>query len=458
MDLVVVNGLVVTADAQFKADVLCRQGRISAIGDNLFRQGMEKIDAAGCYVLPGGIDAHVHLQMPVGDLVSTDDFGSGTAAAACGGTTTIVDFATPERGQALEEAVRLRRAEADGQAAIDYGLHLALVDDSEETLAALPGLVRAGYSSFKIYTVYDGLYLEDPAILRLLQVAAEQGVTVLVHGENRAIVDYCTQRLLQAGHSAPRYHPQARPAAAEAEGAARVMALAQVTGATLCIAHVSCEQVLEEVRRARARGQAVHAETCPHYLLLTQEEYERPGFEGAKYVLTPPLRSEVDREALWQALAAGEFQQVSTDHCPWNYAAQKERGRENFALIPNGAAGIETRLPLLWSEGVGRGRLSPEQFVQLTASGPARAFGLYPRKGVLAPGADADIVVWDPHRRLTLRAADLHQRVDYCPYEGWPVQGYPRDVFLRGRPLVRGGQFVGEPGGGRFVERSSQPA
>lgn len=457
-DLLIRNGTAVTATAVFRADLLCRDGRIAALGEHLAPDdagpaSSPVLDAAGCYVLPGGVDAHVHLQMPVGELVSCDDFASGTVAAACGGTTTVVDFATQERGQPLEQAVTRRRAEADGQVAVDYTLHLAVTDASDETLRAIPGLVARGYRSLKLYTVYPALFLEDDQILRLLATAGESGALCMVHCENRAIVDYCTQHLLAAGKTAPRYHPQARPAVAEAEGVARVLALAEVAGAPVYIAHVSGRRALVEVQRARQRGQPVHAETCPHYLLLSEEAYAAPGFEGAKFVLTPPLREADDQEALWRALAAGEIEVVSTDHCPWNYAGQKERGRADFSLIPNGAAGIETRLPLLYSEGVGKGRLSLERFVAISSTEPARLFGLHPRKGAIAVGSDADLVVWDPAAVVTLRAADLHQRVDYCPYEGWEVRGYPRDVISRGRVIVRERRFVGQRGWGHFLAR-----
>ncbi len=452
--LLIVGGTVVTAGGSFPADILCREGRIAALlipGEG--RPEGEVLDASGCYVLPGGVDTHVHLQMPVGELISTDDFTSGTIAAAYGGTTTVVDFATQERGHPLEEAVALRRAEADGKVAVDYSLHLAVTDASEETLRALPGLVEAGYASFKLYTVYPALYLEDREILRLLEVARETGAMPLVHCENRAIVEHCTRGLLAAGKREPRYHPQARPDAAEAEAVRRILALARVAGTSVCIAHLSTRLALGEVCRARTQGQQVYVETCPHYLLLTEEEYARPGFEGAKYVLTPPLRKEADRQALWSALAQGAIDLLSTDHCPWNYRGQKERGREDFSLIPNGAPGIETRLALLWSEGVGKGRIPPEAFVALTATNPARFFGLYPRKGTIAPGADADLVIWDPSRKVTLGVETLHQRVDYCPYEGWEVVGHPRHVLVRGRPVVREGRFVGEPGWGMFIPR-----
>jgi len=449
--LLIQNGTLITAAGRSRSDILCRDGRIAALGEGLSAPEAAVLDAAGCYVLPGGVDAHVHLQMPVGEFTSTDDFYTGTVAAACGGTTTLVDFATQERGQALPEAVALRRGEADGVVAVDYGLHLAVSDAADTTLRALPELARQGYRSLKLYTVYPALYLEDDQILRLLAAARAAGLLPLVHCENRAIVADRTARLLAAGQTAPRWHPLARPAVAESEAVARVLALAEVAGTPVVIAHLSCRRSLAEVRRARARGQEVYVETCPHYLLLTEKEYRRPGFAGARYVLTPPLREPADVDALWPALAGGEIDFVSTDHCPWNYRGMKDRGRDDFSRIPNGAPGIETRLALLWSEGVGKGRLTPERFAAVTATEPARRYGLYPRKGTIAPGADADLVVWDPAREVTLRAAVLHQRVDYSPYEGWPVRGYPRDVVLRGRVTVRRGEFVGARGQGMFA-------
>jgi dihydropyrimidinase len=450
----IAGGTVVTAEASFHADVLCQEGRIAALlspGESW--PAAETLDASGCYVLPGGVDVHVHLQMSVGDQTTSDDFSSGTLAAACGGTTTVVDFATQTRGQPLEEAVVRRRVEADGQVAIDYSLHLAVTDASPATLEAIRKLAAEGYTSLKLYTVYASLFLEDREILRVLEVAAEAGLMPMVHGENRAIVEHCTERLRSQGKRAPRYHAQARPAVAEAEGVARVLALAEAVGCPVYVAHVSSRRALEEIRRARERGQVVYAETCPQYLLLSEEAYVAPGFEGAKYVLTPPLRLPQDTKALWQALAQGEIEVVSTDHCPWNYHGQKDHGREDFSLIPSGLPGIETRLALLWSEGVEKGRLSPERFVALTATNPARLFGLAPRKGTIAPGVDADLVVWDPGHEVTLRARGLHQKVDYCPYEGWQVRGYPRDVILRGEAIVREGRLVASRARGSFIAR-----
>lgn len=449
--LLIQNGTIVTADGRSQADVLCEDERIVALGHGFSVPEATVLDAAGCYVLPGGVDAHVHLQMPVGEFTSTDDFYTGTVAAACGGTTTVVDFATQERGKALPKAVALRRQEADGQVAVDYGLHLAVTNATKRTLGALGRLAQQGYQSLKLYTVYPALYLRDEQILQIFEVARAAGLLPLVHCENRAIVANRTVRLLAAGQTAPRYHPLARPAVAESEAVARVLALAEVAGTPVVIAHLSCRRSLEVVQRARARGQEVYVETCPHYLLLTEKEYGRLGFIGARYVLTPPLREQADADALWPALAYGEIDFVSTDHCPWNYRGMKDRGRDDFSLIPNGAPGIETRMALLWSAGVGKGRLTPERFVAVTATEPARRYGLYPRKGTIVPGADADLVVWDPGREVTLSVSTLHQRVDYCPYEGHVVRGYPRTVLLRGKVIVEDGQFVGAAGQGKFV-------
>jgi dihydropyrimidinase len=454
MDCVIKNGMVATAESAALTDVGIRDGTIAAIGQNL--TGDTVIDATGQYVFPGFIDAHVHLQMTIGDITSTDDFATGTIAAACGGTTTVIDFTSNCRGQDLAEGVSRRRGQAEGQVAIDYALHLTLPDATERTLAELPALAGQGYASAKLYTTYQGLRLEDGEILRLLAVTRGCGILPMVHTENHDAIAYLTSRLLSEGKHAPRYHPQSRPPLVEAEAAHRVAVLAELVDAPWYLAHLTCHETLEVVRAARRRGQTVFAETCPHYLLLSQDDYDRPGFEGAKFVLSPPLREPSNRDVLWQALAAGELQAVSTDHCPWDYATQKVRGRDSFARIPNGAPGIETRVPLLFHEGVGQGRLSLQQFVRVCATEPARLFGLYPRKGTIAVGADADLVIYDPQKEVTLSAATLHQRVDYTPYEGRVVRGYPRVVLLRGQVIVDDAQFVGHVGQGQFV--AAQPA
>jgi dihydropyrimidinase len=453
MDCVVKNGTVVTADGSVVADVGIEGEKVAAVGLGL--QGQRVIDAGGHYVFPGFIDAHVHLQMVIGDIVTGDDFATGTVAAACGGTTTVIDFTENCRGQDLTEWVERRRDQADGNVAVDYALHLTLADAAESTLAQLPTLAREGYASAKLYTTYDGVRLEDKEFLTLLAAARDCRVLPMVHTENDHAIAYLTARLLSQGYTAPKYHAQSRPALVEAEAANRVMILAHLVNSPLYIAHLTCYETLERVQAARKRGQKVYAETCPQYLLLSQDDYERPGFEGAKFVLSPPLRDKANWDILWAALEGGELQAVSTDHCPWYYETQKVLGRDSFAKIPNGAPGIETRVPLLFSAGVGKGHLSWQRFVEVCATGPARLFGLYPRKGTIAVGSDADLVIYDPNREVTLSYRDLHQQVDYCPYEGRTVRGYPRTVLLRGQVIVKDGRFVGRAGQGRFIPRQA---
>ncbi len=449
MDCIVKNGTVVTAEGATVADVGIEGAKIVAVDRDL--QGRRVIDASGHYVFPGFVDAHVHLEMAVGDLTSTDDFFTGGVAAACGGTTTLIDFTGNCRGDDLAVGVERRRAQADGRAAVDYALHLTLADASERTLRQLPRLAAEGYASAKLYTTYEGLRLDDEEILRLLAATRDCRVLPMVHTENHAAIAYLTRQLLAQGQTAPRYHPQSRPPLVEAEAAQRVAVLAELVGAPWYIAHLTCRETLQVVQAARSRGQTIFAETCPHYLLLSQDDCARPGFEGAKFVLSPALRSRDNWDVLWKALAEGQVQVVSTDHCPWHYETQKVRGRNSFAQIPNGAPGIETRVPLLFSEGVGKKRLSMQRFVSACATEPARLFGLYPRKGTIAIGSDADLVIYDPHKEWILSAQTLHQRVDYCPYEGESVHGYPRTVLLRGQVIVDGGEFVGRAGQGEFV-------
>ncbi len=451
MDLVIKNGTIVTALDIYQADIGVEGEKIALIGHGL--SGREVVDATGYYVLPGFVDAHVHLSLPVGDMVSSDDFTTGTIAAACGGTTTVLDFITPEPGQSLREATVARRKEADGQVAIDYGLHLTAIDAMPETLEALPELAAQGYTSLKLYTTYD-MRLDDDQFLCLLAAALECELLPLVHTENHAAIEYLKARLLAAGKTEPRYHPLSRPPVVEAEAANRVLALAGLTGTPICIAHLTCRETLAAVESARARGQAVYAEVCPQHLLLSIDDYDRPGFEGAKFVLSPPLRDRSHWQPLWQALANGGLQAVSTDHCPWTFAEQKQRGRDDFTQIPNGAPGIETRVPLIYSEGVGKGRLSLNRFVEVCATGPARLFGLYPQKGTIAVGSDADLVLWDRNKEYQLTKENLHMNVDYSPYEDITVKGYPALVLQRGKVIVEDNEFVGEVGAGQFLKRN----
>ncbi|MDX9829346.1 MAG: dihydropyrimidinase [Anaerolineae bacterium] len=448
-DLVIANGTVVTAETTGAADLGITGGRIAALGLGL--QGAETIDARGLLVLPGAVDEHVHLQMPVGEFCSSDDFATGTVAAAHGGTTTILDFAEPGPQQPLVDALLARRAEAEGKVAVDYGLHMTLSRADDETLAQVPDCIAAGAASYKLYMAYDRLRLDDGALLRALARLGECGGRALVHAENHHAIAYLVARALAEGHTGPQNHPTTRPAVMEAEAVHRLLALAHVAGTPVVVAHLSCALGLEEVRAARRRGQTVWVETCPQYLLLDEGAYRQPGFEAAKLVMAPPPRTAADRDALWAGLAAGEIDTVATDHCPFFFETQKVRGRDDFSRIPGGAPGIETRLALMYSHGVRTGRLSLRRWVDACCTEPARRFGLAPRKGTLATGADADVVLFDPEKRAVLSHRALHQNVDYTPYEGWEVRGYPVIVISRGEVIVRNGQFVGQPGRGRFV-------
>jgi dihydropyrimidinase len=448
-DLVITNGLLVTSEAVARADLAISGGRIAAIGEKL--PGRETIDATGKLVLPGAIDEHVHLEMPVGEFASSDDFYSGTVAAACGGTTTVIDFAEPGPDQPLVEALAERRSKAAGKVVVDYGLHMTLSRADDATLAQVPASVEAGSASFKLYMAYEGLRLDDGGLLRVLAAMREHGGRVLVHAENHHAISYLTAQALAQGRTGPENHPLTRPDIMEAEAIHRLLALARVTGTPLVLAHLSSALGLKEVRAARRRGQTVWVETCPQYLLLDEDEYLRPGFEGAKFVMAPPPRTATDRAALWAGLAAGEIDTVATDHCPFFYANQKTRGRDDFSRIPGGAPGIETRLALLYTHGVRAGRLTPERWVEVCCTEPARRFGLAPRKGTLSVGADADLVVFDPNRRVTLKAEILHHNVDYTPYEDWKVHGYPETVLSRGEVIVSNGEFAGSAGRGQFL-------
>ena len=382
LDLVIAHGTLVTAEATFCADLGIQGERIASIGRQL--TGREVIDATGMLVLPGAIDEHVHLQMPVGEFTSSDDFYTGTVAAACGGTTTVIDFAEPKPGQLLVDALATRRSEADGKVAIDYALHMTLSRADRETLAQIPASIEAGSASFKLYMTYEGLRLDDGGLLRALQAVATQGGRALVHAENHDAITYLRTQALAEGRTGPENHPLTRPAVMEAEAIHRLLALAHVTGTPVVVAHLSCSAGLEQVRAARARGQTVWVETCPQYLLLDEIEYHRPDFESAQFVLSPPLRTKADRAALWVGLAAGEIDTVATDHCPFLFQTQKTRGRADFTLIPSGAPGIETRLALLYTHGVRTGRLTLHRWVEVCCTAPARRFGLAPRKGTLA--------------------------------------------------------------------------
>ena len=448
------NGLVVTASESGVADLYVDGGKVALIGQGLSLPADTVVDASGCLVIPGGIDAHTHLDMPAGDLVSADDFETGTRAAAFGGTTTVVDFATPEPGQSLLAAKETWMRKAEGKAGIDYGFHMAVREVDDARLAEMARLTRdEGVTSFKLYLAYPGvLQVDDASFFRALLGARECGALTLVHAENGGVIDVLVRRALARGETAPRFHALTRPPETEAEATARAIALAGMAGAPLYVVHLSCAAALGHVAAARDRGLPVFAETCPQYLFLSIADYDRPGFEGARYVMSPPLREAADQEALWTGLRGGDLQVVSTDHCPFTLA-EKARGEGDFSRIPNGAPGIETRMMLLWDGGVRPGRIDPQRFVELTASAPARIFGLWPRKGTIAVGSDADLVVWDPEREVRLSAETLHMRVDHNPYEGRVVHGGPAVVLSRGEVVVDRGEWKGRPGRGQFLKR-----
>src|SRR5580698_5566266 len=453
------GGTVVTAIDTYAADVAIEDGKITAIfapGSGPAGGFDATLDARGKLVMPGGIDAHTHLDMPFGGTTSSDDFETGTLAAAHGGTTTIVDFAIQQKGQALRTGLDAWHAKAEGKAAIDYGFHMIMTDVNDGTAAEMGQLVKEGVTSFKLFMAYPGvLFVDDGQIFRAMQRAGEIGALVCMHAENGIPIDVLVQQALAKGHTAPRYHALTRPQIAEAEGTFRAICLSEMAGAPVYMVHLSAERALKQVVEARDRGLPAFAETCPQYLFLSQDDLARPGFEGAKYVCTPPLRPREMQEDLWRGLRTHDLQVVSTDHCPFCMKGQKELGRDSFAKIPNGMPGIETRMYLLWDGGVRTGRISMNRFVEITSTAPAKIFGLYPKKGSIAVGSDADIVVWDPEKRHVLGQKTLHMRVDYSPYEGREVVGGPTHVLSRGKVVIDNGAYVGKKGDGHFVKRST---
>ena len=459
LDLVIRRADVVTASDRFRCDIGVRNGQIVALGHAL-PQGAREIDADGLLALPGGVDGHCHLDQPMPDgLRMADDFFTGTRAAVCGGTTTVIPFAAQEKGASLKAAVADYHRRAEGRAVIDYAFHLIVADPTPAVLAdELPALIRKGYSSFKVYMTYDDLKLSDREMLSVLDVAKQSGALVMVHAENADCISWLTDKLVGEGRIAPRFHGLARPAAVEREATHRAITFAELVDVPILIVHVSGKEAIEQIRWAQGRGLQILAETCPQYLYLTADDMALPGddgYEGAKCVCSPPPRDPENQAAVWRALTNGVFSVFSSDHAPFRYddpqGKQPSGNRPSFEHIPNGVPGIETRLPLLF-DGVARGKLSLHQFVELTSWRPARLYGLYPRKGTIAIGADADIVLWDPHKRVQIRNSALHHAVDYTPYEGIEVTGWPVHCFSRGELLVRDGQYL-EPqvGRGQFL-------
>ncbi len=455
-DLVLRNAVAVTASDVQRCDIGIADGRIAALAARL-APGRQEIDAAGRYVLPGGVDGHCHLDQPMpAPLRMADGFESGTRAAACGGTTTVIPFAAQQKGNSLRAAVEDYHRRADGAALVDYAFHLIVSDPTAAVLGEeLPALIREGYTSFKIYMTYDDLKLDDGQILDVLALAREHGAMAMVHAENSECIAWLTRRLEAAGRTAPRFHAEARPMLVEREATHRAIALAELVDVPILIVHVSGREAVEQIRWAHAHGLRVYAETCPQYLFLTADALALEGYHGAKCVCSPPPRDRANQEVIWDALADGLFTVFSSDHAPFSYDDPKGKqpgGRQvPFAHIPNGIPGIETRLPLLFSEGVLKGRISIERFVALTATNPAKMYGLYPRKGSIAIGADADLVIWDAERELTVTNALLHHAVDYTPYEGMRIRGWPALTLSRGETVWDGSMPQGSPGRGEFL-------
>ncbi len=460
-DTIIANGRIVTATDTFASDVAISRGKIAAIGDNLPRENAAQvIDAAGKYVLPGGIDVHTHLDMPFGGTTSSDDFETGTRAAAFGGTTTLIDFAIQYKGQTLRTAFDTWMQKASGKAVCDYAFHCIITELADAHLEEMNALVCEGVTSFKLFMAYPGVFmLDDGSIFKALRRTAKNGGLVCMHAENGNAIDVIVQQALAEGKKAPKYHALTRPTTAEAEATARAIALAEMAGAPVYIVHLSCNDALDKVREARDRGLPVYAETCPQYLYLSIDNFDVPDFEGAKYVFTPPLREKWHQEKLWNGLKRDHLQVVSTDHCPFCFKEQKELGRGDFTKIPNGGPGVEHRMSLIYSGGVAAGRFSVNRFVELVSTTPAKLFGLYPRKGTIAVGSDADLVIFDPNRKHTISAKTHHMRVDYSMFEGIQVSGMPSTVLSRGRVIVDEDKFLGRAGAGEFVKRStySQP-
>ena len=455
-DTIIVNGRVATATDTYTSDVAISQGKISAVGQSLPRDNATKIiDAAGKFVFPGGIDVHTHLDMPFGGTTSADDFETGTRAAAFGGTTTLIDFAIQYKGQTLRTAFDTWMQKASGKAVCDYAFHCIITDLAGAQLEEMNALVREGVTSFKLFMAYPGVFmLDDASIFKALRATSKNGGLVCMHAENGGAIDVIVQQALAEGKKAPKYHALTRPTTAEAEAVSRAIALAEMAGAPVYIVHLSCNDALEKVREARDRGLPVYAETCPQYLYLSLENMDAPGFEGAKYVFTPPLREKWNQEKLWNGLKTDHLQVVSTDHCPFCFKEQKELGRDDFTKIPNGGPGIEHRMSLIYSGGVAGGRFSVNRFVELVSTTPAKLFGLYPRKGTIAVGSDADLVIFDPNRRHTISVKTHHMRVDYSMFEGIEVTGVPDAVLSRGQVVVEGDKFLGRAGAGDYLKRA----
>ncbi|HMJ00486.1 MAG TPA: dihydropyrimidinase [Gaiellaceae bacterium] len=456
MSVLIKGGRIVTAADDYVADIYVEDETVTLIGESLDQQADKVIDATGKYLLPGGVDPHTHLDMPFGGTVTIDDVESGQTSAAFGGTTTHVDFIIQPPGMSFSAAVDEWKAKANGKQVIDMGYHMAVTDLKEggtlEELAALPD---QGITSYKLFMAYKGaLMVDDETLFRVMQVAAETGALVMVHAENGDAIDVLVKEALAEGKTEPRFHALTRPPETEGEATNRAIQLARVAGCKLYVVHVSCRESVEPIELARKKGWDVWGETCTQYFFIDYSFLERPDFEGAKYVYTPPPRAKENHEVLWRAVENDVLSVISTDHCAFLWDGQKTMGRDDFSKIPNGGPGLENRLQMIHEFGVRAGRISLNRMVELLSTSPARYFGLYPRKGTIAVGSDADLVVFDPERKVTISAATHHSKCDYNLFEGTEVTGAPQVVLLRGRVLVEGDELVGQPGVGEFIRRA----
>ncbi|KIL36030.1 phenylhydantoinase [Cohnella kolymensis] len=456
MKKLIKGGTIVTAADIYKGDILIEDERITAIGAQLQSSDAEVIDAEGLYVFPGGIDPHTHLDMPFGGTTTKDDFETGTIAAAFGGTTTVIDFCLTSKGAPLSDAVQTWHAKSKDRAVIDYSFHLMISETNDEVLAELPEIIeKEGITSLKVFMAYKNVFqADDGTLYRTLLSAKKHGALVMVHAENGDVIDYLITEALAEGNTDPIYHARTRPPELEGEATGRAAKLAALADSQLYVVHVTCEQAVRQIAEARSKGFRVYGETCPQYLVLDESYLEKPDFEGAKYVWSPPLRKPENQDVLWNALKSGELQTVGSDQCSFDFKGQKELGRGDFSKIPNGGPTIEDRFTILYSEGVRKGRLSLNQFVDVIATQSAKLFGLFPRKGTIAVGSDADLVLFDPNAERTISVANHHLAVDYSAFEGMKVTGEPVSVLSRGQFVIRDKQFVGKAGSGQYLRRN----
>lgn len=456
MKKIIHGGQIATASDVYEADILIENGKIVQIGKNISVEGAEIIDATGKYVFPGGIDPHTHLDMPFNNTVTDDDWKSGTIAAAFGGTTTILDFCLTAGEKKLATAVEKWHEKAKGKSAIDYGFHLMIGDLTPETEAELPVLLeQEGITSVKVFMAYAKEFqATDRTLFKAFKIAKDVGATVMVHCENGSVIDELVEEARNAGHKEPIYHALTRPAELEGEATKRAIELAHIAGATLYVVHVTCKEAVDEIIAAREKGYDVYGETCPPYLTLDQSALAQPGFEGAKYVWSPPLRPKYHQEHLWNALKAKQLQTIGSDQCSFSFNGKKQLGLNDFSKIPNGGPFIEDRFSILYSEGVAKGKLSINEFVDMISTSAAKIFGLFPQKGTIAIGSDADIVIFDPNVKREISAKTHHMNVDYNPYEGWEVTGEPTSVLVRGEYVIKDKEFVGVLGSGRYIKRA----